>query len=207
MNNSSGDLIIKESDTLYSRASKVIPCGTQTLAKGPSQHIDGFSPKYIERGSGSHVWDVDGNKFIDYSMAIGPISLGYCYEFVDDAITQQLKRGISFSLMSPLEVQLSEKISQIIPNAEAVRFSKTGCDVTSAAIRLARCHTKREKVITCGYHGWHDWTICNTSRNSGIPAFNSLLTSSFKYNDLDSLKNLLDSNVAAVIMEPMLFVS
>lgn len=196
---------IEASNTLFSRAVKHIPCGTQTLAKGPSQHVDGVSPKYIERGAGCHVWDVDGNEYIDYSMAIGPVSLGYSYPAIDSAIVDQLKKGITFSLMSPLEVELSEKLSHIIPNAEAVRFSKTGCDVTSAAIRLARNYTKREKIVTCGYHGWHDWAICTTSRNGGIPKFNSLLNASFKYNDLESLKTLLDSNVAAVIMEPMLF--
>ena len=105
------------------------------------------------RGEGSHVWDVDGNEFIDYNMGIGPLSLGYCSPNVDDAIREQLLSGITFSMMHPLEVEVAELIRTIVPNAEMIRFSKTGADVTSAAVRLARAYTKRTKVLCCGYHG------------------------------------------------------
>jgi len=150
------------------RALPLIPAGTQTLAKGPSQYVGGVAPKYLQRGKGSHVWDVDGNEFIDLSMAIGPLSLGYAYEPVDRAIRDQLADGITFSMMHPLEVEVAELIREVIPNAEMLRYSKTGADVTSAAIRLARAFTGRSKVICCGYHGWHDWYISVTTRSEGF---------------------------------------
>src|ERR1700740_2480990 len=117
---------ITKSNELYERALKVQKPITQTLAKGPGQYTKGVAPKYLQRGKGSHVWDVDGNEYIDYNSAIGPISLGYAYPVVDDAIRQQLNDGITFSLMHPLEVELSELITQVIPNAETVKISKTG---------------------------------------------------------------------------------
>ena len=160
---------ITESDVLYQRALQVIPGATQTLAKGPEQHVFGVAPKYLARGKGSHVWDVDGNEYLDMSMAIGPLSLGYSYPAVDRAIREQLSQGITFSLMSPLEVEVAELISEHVPCAERVRFSKTGCDVTTAAVRLARAFTGRARVICCGYHGWHDWYIATTDRGKGVP--------------------------------------
>ncbi|MGE5810594.1 MAG: aminotransferase class III-fold pyridoxal phosphate-dependent enzyme, partial [Ignavibacteria bacterium] len=148
-NNSYPD--ITKSKELYSRASELIPSLTQTLAKGPSQHIKGIAPVYLQKGKGSHVWDVDGNEYIDYTMGVGPISLGYCYDKVDEAVSAQLKDGITFSLMHPLEVEVAELIREVVPNAEMIRYSKTGADVTSAAVRLARAFTGREKILCCGY--------------------------------------------------------
>jgi glutamate-1-semialdehyde 2,1-aminomutase len=196
---------ITESNKLYNRAAGLIPALTQTLAKGPGQYIKGVAPKYIKCGKGSHVWDVDGNEFIDYNMGIGPISLGYSYDKVDNAIIEQLKDGITFSLMHPLEVEVAELIRYIIPNAESVRFSKTGCDVTSAAIRLARAYTGRNKVLCCGYHGWHDWYISVTDRNKGIPQSIQDMTYTFNYNDIESVTDAIDSDIACIILEPVVF--
>ena len=196
---------ITRSNDYYERALRVQKPVTQTLAKGPGQFTNGVAPKYIERGKGSHVWDVDGNEFIDFNAAIGPISLGYCYPVVDEAIREQLTKGITFSLMSPLEVELSELICEVIPNAEAVKISKTGADVCSAAIRVARAFTGREKVFCCGYHGWHDWYIGITSRNAGIPNAIQDMTYTFEYNDIDSIRAALDDTVAALILEPFIF--
>jgi glutamate-1-semialdehyde aminotransferase len=149
------------------------------------------------------VWDVDGNEFLDYQMGIGPISLGYAYDAVDCAIVAQLKDGITFSMMHPLEVEVAELIRRHVPNAEMVRFSKTGAEVTSAAIRLARAYTGRRKILCCGYHGWHDWYIGVTDRNRGIPDEVKNLTFTFNYNDLASVHTSLDEDTAAVILEPM----
>lgn len=193
------------SDELYERALPVMTPVTQTLAKGPGQYVNGVAPKYLKKGKGAHVWDVDGNEFLDYNMAIGPLSLGYCYPRVDDAIISQLKDGITFSMMHELEVVLAELIHQVIPNAESIRISKTGADVTSAAVRVARAFTGRKKVLCCGYHGWHDWYISVTSRNSGIPEEIKELSSTFEYNDLQSVKDGLDEDVACVILEPFIF--
>jgi len=196
---------ITKSDELYQRALKVQKPVTQTLAKGPGQFTKGVAPKYIQKAKGSHVWDVDGNEYIDYNSAIGPISLGYCYPAVDEAIANQLKDGITFSLMHPLEVEVSELLQQIIPNAESVKIAKTGADVCSAAIRVARAFTKRDKIFCCGYHGWHDWYIGITSRNAGIPEVIQNMTYTFEYNDIESIKASLDSSVAALILEPFIF--
>lgn len=196
---------ITKSNGLYERALKVQKPVTQTLAKGPGQFINGVAPKYIQRGQGSHVWDVDGNEYIDFNSAIGPISLGYAYPAVDEAIKRQLSDGITFSLMHPLEVELSELIQQVIPNAEAVKIAKTGADVCSAAIRLARAFTGRDKVFCCGYHGWHDWYIGITSRNAGIPETIQNMTYTFQYNDIEAIKAALDETVAALILEPFIF--
>ena len=197
--------VIKKSEKLFNRSNGLIPANTQTLAKGPTQWINGIAPKYLKSGKGSHVWDVDGNEYIDYNMGIGPLVLGYCYEKVDKAIIKQLKRGITFSLVHPLEVELSEKIREVVPNAENVRFSKTGCDVTTAAVRVARAFTKREKVLCCGYHGWHDWYISVTDRNAGIPKAIQKLTYTFNYNDIENLIQSIDKDTACVILEPFVF--
>lgn len=196
---------ITESDKLFKRSEGLIPAYSQTLAKGPTQWIKGIAPKFLKKGKGSHVWDADGNEFIDFNMGIGPIVLGYCYEKVDDAIRRQLEDGITFSMTHPLEVELSEKLRDIIPNAESVRFSKTGCDVTTAAVRVARAFTKREKVLCCGYHGWHDWYIGVTDRNAGIPAATKDLTFTFNYNDIQSVIQSIDKETACVILEPFVF--
>ncbi len=197
--------IITESDKLYARALGLIPAQTQTLAKGPGQYTRGVAPKYLVRGKGAHVWDVDSNEYIDYNMAIGPISLGYCYEAVDNAIKAQLADGITFSMMHPLEVEVAELLREVVPNAESVRFSKTGADVTSAAVRVARAFTGRNKILCCGYHGWHDWYISVTDRNKGIPQAVQDLTFTFNYNDIQSVVDSLDSDTAAVILEPTVF--
>src|SRR5258706_6865436 len=161
--------VITESDRLYARATGLIPAYTQTLAKGPAQYVKGASPKFLARGKGARVWDVDGNEYVDFQMGIGPLSLGYCNEAVDNAIKEQLAQGITFSQMHPLEVEVAELVRDVVPNAEMVRFSKTGCDVTTAAVRLARAFTGKSKVLACGYHGWHDWYIATTDRHKGIP--------------------------------------
>lgn len=196
---------ITESEKLYNRACGLIPSVTQTLAKGPEQFTKGVAPIYLRSGKGSHVWDVDSNEYLDYNMGIGPISLGYAYECVDEAIKKQLQDGITFSLMHPLEVEVAELIKSIIPNAENVRYSKTGADVTSAAIRLARAYTGKQKILCCGYHGWHDWYISVTDRNNGIPESQNDLTFTFNYNDINSFKDSIDDDVAAVILEPVVF--
>ncbi len=197
--------VITESEKLYERAQPIMTPVTQTLAKGPGQYINGVAPKYLRKGKGAHVWDVDGNEYLDYNMAIGPLSLGYGYPRVDEAIIEQLKDGITFSMMHELEVTLAELIHQVIPNAQAIRISKTGADVTSAAVRVARAYTGRSKVLCCGYHGWHDWYIAVTSRNAGIPTEIKDLSATFEYNDIASVKEALDDDVAAVILEPFVF--
>jgi glutamate-1-semialdehyde aminotransferase len=196
---------IAQSERWLARARGLVPALTQTLAKGPGQHVRGVAPVYLARGRGARVWDVDGNEFIDWQMGIGPLVLGYGHEAVDEAIRRQLADGITFSLVHPLEVEVAELVREVVPNAEMVRFSKTGCDATTAAVRLARAFTRRNKVLCCGYHGWHDWYIAVTDRNAGVPAAVQDLTFTFQYNDLDSVREALDDDVACVILEPVVF--
>ncbi len=196
---------ITESDLLYKRALGLIPSVTQTLAKGPGQYVNGVAPKYLKRGKNAHVWDVDGNEYIDLNMGIGPLSLGYAIPEIDDAIRAQLEDGITFSMMHPLEVEVAELIRDVVPNTESVRYSKTGADVVSAAVRLARAYTKKNKVLCCGYHGWHDWYIAVTDRNNGIPKVIEDLTFTFNYNDIESVKDSIDDDVACIILEPFVF--
>jgi glutamate-1-semialdehyde aminotransferase len=196
---------ITKSDELYNRALGLIPSVTQTLAKGPAQWVKGIAPKYLVKGKGSHVWDVDGNEYIDYMMGVGPLSLGYAYPKIDEAIKAQLEDGITFSMMHPLEVEVAELMREIIPNAEAVRYSKTGADATSAAVRLARAYTGKNKILCCGYHGWHDWYIAVTARNYGIPEAVQSISFTFNYNDIDALRNSVDDDTAAIILEPVVF--
>jgi glutamate-1-semialdehyde 2,1-aminomutase/spore coat polysaccharide biosynthesis protein SpsF len=198
-------MILDSSNAWWKRAQQVIPLGTQTFSKSPTQFVQGVSPIFIERGQGAHLWDVDGNEFIDYPMALGPILLGYCEPAVDEAIERQLRHGITFTLMHPLEVEVAERIAALVPGVEAVRFGKTGSDALSAAVRAARAYTGRDRVIVAGYHGWHDWFIGTTTRAGGVPVAVRELTSTFPFNDLDALGDALarhPDDVAAVVVEP-----
>jgi len=194
---------LTRSDSWWERAQRVIPLGTQTLSKSPTQFVQGVCPIYLERGRGAHVWDVDGNEYIDYPMALGPVLLGYADPRVDDAVRRQLQDGITFTLMHPLEVEVAERIVAMCPGVEAVRFGKSGSDATSAAVRAARAITGRERVIALGYHGWHDWYIGSTSRNAGVPKAVQDLVTTAPFNDLDTLRERLEEEAtAAVILEP-----
>jgi glutamate-1-semialdehyde aminotransferase len=160
---------------------------------------------YLERGRGSHVWDVDGNEYLDYPMALGPVLLGYAEPVVDEAIRAQLDSGITFTLMHPLEVEVAERIVAMCPGVEGVRFGKSGSDVLSAAVRGARALTGRDLVLVSGYHGWHDWFIGTTTRNRGVPESVAALTRTFPFGDLEHLEAILSDvgdRVAAVIVEP-----
>jgi glutamate-1-semialdehyde 2,1-aminomutase/spore coat polysaccharide biosynthesis protein SpsF len=191
------------SESLWARGRALIPCGTQTLSKGPDQFVRGVYPIYLARGAGSHVFDVDGNEYIDYPMALGAILLGHAYPRVVEAVTAQARDGSVFTLMHPLEVELAARLVDAIPCAEMVRFMKNGSDATSAAIRVARAYTGREAVAYCGYHGWHDWYAITTPRNAGVPARLGELMHRFDYNDLAALERIFarGERLAAVIFE------
>jgi glutamate-1-semialdehyde aminotransferase len=196
---------LTESARLLERARRVIPAYTQTLSKNPTQWVQGVAPSYVARASGAHVWDVDGNRYVDFPMALGPVILGHADPGVNEAVSRALRDGIVFTLPHPIEVEVAERVVERVPCAERVRFGKTGSDVTSAAVRLARACNGRERVIACGYHGWQDWYIGTTSRADGVPAAVRALTGTFAFNDLDSLDAALDAgrgDVACVILEP-----
>jgi glutamate-1-semialdehyde aminotransferase len=193
---------IVESNRLWERARRVIPGGTQTLSKAPSQFVDGVSPKFLTAGHGSHVWDADGNEYVDWPMALGPILLGYDYPAVTEAVVAQIHEGTTFTLMHPREVELAERLVDVIPCAERVRFAKNGADATGGAIRAARALTGREHVVATGYHGYHDWYIATTDRHAGVPSLHRELTHTVAFNDLPALEAALAAHQpAAVIME------
>lgn len=194
------------SAALYNRALETIPLASQTFSKAAMATVEGAAPLFLDRGVGACVWDVDGNEFIDYVLGLLPVVLGYRDPDVDAAIRLQLERGISFSLATDLEPELAERLVEIIPCAEMVRFGKNGSDATSAAIRLARAFTGRNRIAMAGYHGWHDWYIGSTARHLGVPQVVRDLSSNFSFNDANTLEDLLKADpqgFAAVILEPM----
>jgi len=200
------DRNLTQSQRMKQRAQQLIPSCTQTFSKGPTQFVQGVAPVFLQRGQGSHVWDVDGNEYIDYPMALGPIILGHNDLTVNEAVQQQMAQGISFSLPHPLEVKLAELLVNTIPCAEMVRFGKNGSDATAGAVRVARACTGRDVIACCGYHGWQDWYIGATTRNRGVPQAVRDLTFSFEYNNIATLERIFAEHpdqVAAVIMEPI----
>ena len=199
---------LTQSQAWFARSKKVIPGCAQTFSKGYNQYVQGVSPIFLERGQGCRVWDVDGNEYIDYVQGLLPNILGYAHGEVNVAVAAQLAQGHSFSLPHPLEVELAERLTRLIPCAEMVRFGKNGSDATSGAIRAARAFTGRDRVACCGYHGWQDWYIGSTTRNLGVPGAVRDLTHPFPYNDLTALAQVLEEHpgeFAAVIMEPVNF--
>jgi glutamate-1-semialdehyde aminotransferase/spore coat polysaccharide biosynthesis protein SpsF (cytidylyltransferase family) len=200
---------LAQSKAWLARAEKVIPGASQTFSKSTSQYVQGVSPVFLQRGEGCRVWDVDGNEYIDFVQGLLPNILGYAHPEVNAAVAAQLTEGHSFSLPHPKEVELAERLTRLIPCAEMVRFCKNGSDATAGAVRAARAWTNRERVATCGYHGWQDWFIGSTTRHAGVPAAVRALTHPFPYNDLAALERLLSEHpgeFAAVVMEPVNFV-
>lgn len=198
----------RRSHQWFDEAQSLIPTASQTFSKSHLAYPDKVSPLFIESASGCRVLDPDGNEYIDLVSGLLAISLGYQDADVDAAVVKQMQRGITFSLPHRLEYEVAERLVEHVPCAEQVRFGKNGTDVTSAAIRLARAYTGRERVAMCGYHGWQDWSIGTTSRDLGVPKSTAELTTLFSYNDLSSLENLFDQypdQIAAVVMEPMTF--
>lgn len=188
------------------RAEKTIPLGSQTFSKSRIAYPKNVSPLFIKRGEDCQVWDADDNQYTDFVSGLLSVSLGYCNEAVDNAVIKQIKSGVTFSLPHQLEMQVAEKLVELIPCADMVRFGKNGSDATSAAIRLARAFTQKEHVAVCGYHGWQDWYIGSTTRGLGVPESTKSLTHTFKYNDISSLEQLFsqqENKIAAVILEPM----
>jgi glutamate-1-semialdehyde 2,1-aminomutase len=160
----------------------------------------------MAKARGCYSWDIDGNRFIDLVSALASITLGYRNSTVDREVRKQLKKGTIFSLPGKLEFEVAEKIVDLVPSAEQVRFGKNGTDATSAAVRLARAYTGREIVAVCGYHGWQDWFIGSTTRFKGVPTQVSNLTRTFAFNNVNSLEEIFaiyPNKVAAVILEPV----
>ncbi|HOW16981.1 MAG TPA: aminotransferase class III-fold pyridoxal phosphate-dependent enzyme [bacterium] len=170
-----------------------------------------MGPKFIARGKGSHVWDVDGNEYIDWAMGLTSVSLGHAYEPVIEAVKKELLNGSNFQCPSPVEVELAELFLKEVKTAEMVKFAKNGSTVTTAAVKLARAYTGKKYVAFCSDHGffsYDDWYIGKKPNNSGVLEELSNFSLTFKYNDIKSIETLFDqysNQIACVILEPMEF--
>jgi glutamate-1-semialdehyde 2,1-aminomutase len=187
---------VKQSWALFDRAEEVIPMGTQTHSKAPRASLRDVEPCYLVRGEGCRVWDLDGNEYIDFRNGLGPISLGYRYPAVDEALRRQLDSGIVFSYPHPLEVEVAEELVKVLPCAEQVRFLKTGGEAMAATHRLARAYTGRDQILTCGYHGW-----INTMSKTGVPEATRATYTALPWGDKKPFEEVLQANpgnVAAV---------
>ncbi len=195
-----------KSKALLEQARAVTPVGAQTYSKSWRYYSGQAAPYFLDRGDRGHVWDVDGNEFVDFVLSLGGVTVGYNQPEVNAAVEDQLKKGISFTQATELEVRLAEKLIEIIPCAEMVRFLKNGSDAASVCVRLARAFTGREMVAACGYHGMDDWYIGSTENYRGVPRGDRDLIRRFSYNDIGSLEDIFrqfPGQVAAVILEPL----
>lgn len=197
-----GPLNLEKSLELFEQARGLIPGGTLGIRR-PYNFVEGEYPIFFESGKGGRVVDVDGNEYIDFLCAYGPIILGYREEEIDDAVVAQIRdKGFCFSLTQVHQNRLAAKLRELIPCAEMSVFVKTGSDATTVAVRLARAHTGRTKVLRCGYHGWHDWCV---EVKGGIPQKLYEDVHEFHYNDLDMLEDLLSrygNDTAAITLTP-----
>src|SRR3989338_2988653 len=196
-----------KSKALLKQAKKLIPNASQTLSKGYKMFIEGDFPLFVSRAKGCYMWDVDGNKYIDYTCALAPVVIGYSHNEINQAIIKQLQDGITYSLPHKIEVELAKKLVEIIPCAEMVRFAKNGMDVTSAAVRIARAYTGKDIILRGGYHGGQGWYLASQPpQDWGVPKVLKKYIEVFKYNDLADLKAKIakhKNKIAAVIMEPV----
>ena len=192
---------------LRRRAHALIPGGCHTYAKGDDQFPE-VAPPFIARGEGCHVWDVDGNRYIEYGMGCRAVVLGHGYRPVVDAVRDALAPGTNFTRPHPIEVECAEELLSLLPGAEMAKFCKDGSAATTAAVKLSRAHTGRDRVALCGDHPFfasNDWFIGTTAIDAGIPRAVADLSLTFRYNDAGSLRTLFESHpgeIAAVILEP-----
>lgn len=193
----------RKSYEILDRAKQIIPGGV-TKARVP--HVPGRYPVYMDRARGSHVWDVDGNEYIDWMSGYGCILLGHAYPEVDRAAAAQMEKGFVSFLSNPIQNDLAQMLIEMVPCAEMVRFFKTGTDATTAAVRIARIHTGRDMVVRWGYHGWADWSVSTIPAfNAGVPAATCELVHTFEYNNLASLRGAFERHpgrIACLIMMP-----
>jgi glutamate-1-semialdehyde 2,1-aminomutase len=210
---------VSRSLEIYERAKVLIPGITQLISRRPTRAALGVSPIYAERAKGCRIWDVDGNEYVDWTSAVGPVILGYADEVVDAAVRAQIERGSIYSIVQESAVELAEELVRIVPSAEMVRYCKGGGEACTIAVRIARGVTGRDKVLFCGYHGWHDWYqaanigaerlaehLFNGIEPIGVPRCLEGTAVPFTYGDLEELEALLKSHageLACIIMEPM----
>ena len=187
-------------------ARQLIPGGAHTYARGDDQYPEGMAP-VIERGAGCRVWDIDGNEFVEFGSGLRANTLGHGFEPVVRAVQRYLADGVGFVRPHRLEREAAERLIDLIPSAEMVKFGVNGSDTTSAAVKLARAYTGRDMVAVCRqqpFFSTDDWFIVTTPMSAGIPDSVRPLTVQFSYNDLASLEALFEAHpgqIAAVVLE------
>lgn len=196
-------LKLARSMSLFEEAKKLVPGGVAGIRR-PYNFVPGEYPIFFDHGKGGRVVDVDGNEYIDFLCAYGPIIIGYREDEIDDAVINQIKnKGFCFSLTQEWQNTLVKKLRELIPCCEMAALVKTGSDATTIAIRVARGYTGKTKIARYGYHGWHDWCV---EVKGGIPPKLYEDIYEFHYNDLDSLKAILEANkddMAGIIITPI----
>jgi glutamate-1-semialdehyde aminotransferase len=206
---------------LYKQAKKIIPGGTQLLSKRPEMFLPDNWPSYYKKAKGCEVWDLDGRKYIDMSyMGIGANVLGYADPDVNKAVKKAVENSNMCTLNAPEEVELARLLIKLHPWAQMARFARCGGEAMAIAIRIARASTGKDKILLCGYHGWHDWYLAaNLGDNKsldghllpglkpkGVPRNLKGTALPFKYNDINAFLTLVEKyqhDVAAVVMEPI----
>lgn len=192
---------------LTRRLHELVPGGAHTYAKGDDQYPEHLAP-VISHGDGAHVWDVDGNRYIEYGSGLRSVSLGHAHPGVLDAVRRELGKGSNFVRPSVIEVEAAERFLATVPTADMVKFAKNGSDVTTAAVRLARAVTGRPLVAICGdqpFFSVDDWFIATTPMSAGVPGDIADLTVTFPYGDLPAVDALLrqhDGQIACLVLEP-----
>ncbi len=207
--------ILGTGQKLWKRAKRVIPGGGGLLSKRPEMHLPDLWPTYFSRARGCRLWDLDGNEFIDMSiMGIGTNVLGYGHPEVDDAVRRTIDRGNMSTLNCPEEVYLAERLIELHPWADMVRYARTGGEINSISIRIARAASGKDKVAICGYHGWHDWYLSANLGDetilaghllpglapNGVPKNLRGTVFAFNYNNIAELEELVKSQDIGVIM-------
>ena len=196
----------EKSKQLQQKSHSLIPGGAHTYAKGDDQYPI-LAPGFIVKGEGCHVWDIDGNEFIEYGMGLRSVTLGHGYKPVVEAVYKQMLLGCNFTRPSPIEVEAAEALLGLLDGTDMAKFAKNGSDVTTAAVKLARAYTGRDLVAICGdqpFFSTDDWFIGVTPMAAGIPEAIRNLTVKFRYNDIESLRGLFSENpnlIACVILE------
>lgn len=185
---------------MYQAACGVLPGGVP--AGGRPLLSNGRAPLYFERGRGCHVWDVDGNRYVDYILAYGAVLLGYATPEVDEAARREVENGMLLSMNHPLHARFLETVLERFPAADMGYFMKTGSEATMAAVRLARRYSGRHKVVRCGYHGWHDWCFPDDGSTPSGLAEQVLQLHDITPQGLERLLSQHLNQIAAVIVAP-----
>jgi len=194
------------SHQLSARLRSLIPGGAHTYAKGIDQYPE-FAPHVLARGRGCHVWDIDGNEFIEYGMGLRAVTLGHAFPQVVEAVRKSLDLGTNFNRPAAMELECAETFLEIIEGADMVKFTKDGSTADTAALKLARAYTGRDMVALCAEHpffSYDDWAMCTTTMDGGIPEVERSMTLRFNYNDIESLRRLFlekPGRIAAVFLE------